>query len=109
MGDEQTYAVVSPSGEPVVERKDFSPRLDSLDGKTIGFLWNKVFRGDETLPMIGELLTERYPDITLVPWEEFPVTSVPALHAARQEATLGALTAALLDKRVDAVVTGNAG
>ena len=103
------YRVVSPSGEPVVGRTPLSPRLDTLNGKTVAMLWNRVFRGDETLPMIGELLQERYPDVTIVPWEDFPVTSVPALHAARQRESLGALTEALLDKRINAAITGNAG
>ena len=56
-------------------------RLDTLDGKTVGLVWNRVFRGDETLPMIGELLQERFPDVKLVPWTQFPVTSVPSLHS----------------------------
>ena len=105
----ELYAVVSPSGETVVEKQGFSPRLDTLDGKTIGLVWNKVFRGDETLPIIGELLQQRYENVTVVPWEDFPVTSVPALHAKRQQETLQSLADALRDKRVDAVVAGNAG
>jgi hypothetical protein len=106
---ESIYRVVSPSGEPAVETKGLSPRLPTLEGKTVGLLWNRVFRGDETLPMIGEMLQKRYPGITVVPWSDFPVTSVPALHAARQSATLQALTDALLERKVDAVVAGNAG
>jgi len=39
------YRVVSPSGEPAVDKVALSPRLDSLEGKRIGFLWNRVFRG----------------------------------------------------------------
>jgi hypothetical protein len=103
------YRVVNPSGEPVVGKRALNPRLDALDGKRVGFLWNRVFRGDETLPLIGELLRERFPTMTVIPWDDFPVTSVPSLHAARQSETLAALTGALLDKRVDAVIAGNAG
>jgi hypothetical protein len=109
MQAETIYRVVSPSGEPAVEKRGLSPRLDTLDGKTVGFLWNRVFRGDETLPMIGEMLRDRYPTMKVIQWDEFPVTSVPALHAARQSDTLQALTDVLLAKKVDAVVTGNAG
>jgi hypothetical protein len=109
MQHETVYRVVSPSGEPAVEKKGLSPRLDTLNGKTIGLLWNRVFRGDETLPMIGELLQERYPTLKIVPWEAFPVTSVPSLHAARQSETLQSLTDSLHTLEVDAVVTGNAG
>jgi hypothetical protein len=109
MQTETVYRVVTPSGEPAVEKIGLSPRLDSLDGKVVGFLWNRVFRGDETLPMIGELLQERYPAMTAIQWDEFPVTSVPSLHAARQSETLQALTDVLLEKKVAAVVAGNAG
>jgi hypothetical protein len=109
MTAETVYRVVTPSGEPAVEKQGFSTRLDTLDGKTVGMLWNRVFRGDETLPMIGELLLQRFPTMKVIPWEEFPVTSVPALHAARQQETLQTLTDVLLERRVDAVVTGNAG
>jgi hypothetical protein len=105
----EIYRVVTPSGEPAVQTKGLSPRLDTLDGKTVGMLWNRVFRGDETLPIIGELLTRRFPAMKVIPWEEFPVTSVPSLHAARQQETLQALTDVLLERRVDAVVAGNAG
>jgi hypothetical protein len=106
---EPVFSVVSPSGAPAVETRGLSPRLDTLNGKTVGMLWNRVFRGDETLPMIGDLLLERFPDMTIVPWDEFPVTSVPSLHAARQQETLQVLTDVLLERRVDAVVAGNAG
>lgn len=109
MGAETVYRVVSPSGEPAVGKQPLNQRLDALDGKRVGFLWNRVFRGDETLPLIGELLRERFPTMTVIPWDEFPVTSVPSLHAARQGETLAALTSALLDKRIDAVIAGNAG
>ncbi len=85
---EQIFDVVSPAGDSVVERRPLSAPLDTLDGRTIGLVWNKVFRGDETLPMIAEMLQERFPTARFVPWDDFPVTSVPALHAERQAETL---------------------
>ena len=105
----QVYAVVSPSGETVIEKKGLSPRLDTLEGKTVGLVWNRVFRGDETLPVIGELLEERFRNLTVIPWDAFPKTGVAELHAKRQQTTLQALTEAMLDKRVDAIIAGNAG
>src|SRR5438132_8962293 len=104
--DGQVYAVVNPSGESEVEKAGLSVRLDTLEGKTVGLVWNKVFRGDETLPIIGELLQTRFHDLTVIPWEEFPTTSVADMHAKRQKETLQAFADALLDKRVDAVVAG---
>jgi hypothetical protein len=37
MQTETVYRVVTPSGEPAVEKIGLSPRLDSLDGKVVGF------------------------------------------------------------------------
>jgi hypothetical protein len=103
------YAVVSPSGDTVVAKAGLSPRLATLEGNTVGLVWNRVFRGDETLPVIGELLQDRFPNLTVVPWDEFPATSPMDLHATKQQARLKELRDALLDKRVDAVIAGNAG
>ena len=107
--ESRLYAVVSPSGETVVEKAGLSTRLDGLEGKTVGLVWNRVFRGDETLPVIGEALQQRFSGLTVIPWDEFPATSVADLHAKRQKETLHAFSEALLDKRVDAVIAGNAG
>ena len=48
--------VVSPVGLEVVRRSGSAPRLKNLDGKTIGEVWNGVFRGEFTFPIIRKLL-----------------------------------------------------
>ena len=35
-----------------VEIKPLAPRLDTIDGKTIAFLWDDLFRGDEIWPIL---------------------------------------------------------
>ena len=37
--ENEVYEVVSPLGEPVVEMITMAPRLDTLEGKTIGVEW----------------------------------------------------------------------
>jgi hypothetical protein len=100
------YRVVSPSGVPVGGRTNISPRLRSLDAATVGFVWNGVFRGDETMPTIAEMLQGRHVDMTIVPYSSFP--SLSALGASDQEARLQALREAIRRHDVDAVVVGNA-
>jgi hypothetical protein len=41
---EDRHAVVWPRGRKLVERRALAPRLPSLGGRTIAFLWNHVFR-----------------------------------------------------------------
>ena len=47
---EGVYKVVSPLGEPVTKMITMAPRLNTLEGKTIGEIWNGGFRGDESFP-----------------------------------------------------------
>jgi hypothetical protein len=100
------YRVVSPSGLPVGGTKRGSPRLRSLDGATIGFVWNGVFRGNETMPAIADSLQGRYSDVTIVPHSCFPTLS--ALGASDQEARLQTIREVLRERGVEAVVVGNA-
>ena len=101
------YEVVSPQGEAVVAITTMAPRLDTLEGKTIGELWNGGFRGDESFPIIEKLLRERYPTVKFIPYTEFPLSTIASLHPEKKEKTLAALRAELKEKACDAVITGN--
>ena len=46
------YAVVWPRGARTMQATDVAPRLSTLAGKTIGQLWDDLFRGDEIFPML---------------------------------------------------------
>jgi len=59
--------VVSPAGGESADRKSIAPRLRDLNGKTVAEIWNGVFKGDETFPVIRQALRERYPGIRYVP------------------------------------------
>jgi hypothetical protein len=105
--EHQVYEVVSPLGDPVVAMITMAPRLDTLEGKTIGELWNGGFRGDESFPIIEKLLQERYPTVKLIPYTEFSVSTIASLHPEEKEKTLEALRTELKEKGCDAVITGN--
>ena len=44
---EQTYGTLWPRGEKTVEIAQLAPRLKTLEGKTMAFLGDYLFRGDE--------------------------------------------------------------
>ena len=54
-----TYAVVWPRSARSVEVKALSPRLATLEGKTVAFLWDYLFRGDEIWPVLSKALGSR--------------------------------------------------
>lgn len=105
--EDAVYEVLSPLGEPAVETVTLAPRLATLEGKTIAELWNGGFRGDESFPVIEKMLRERYPTVKLIPYTEFPLTTIASFHPEKKEQTLAALRAALKEKGCDAVIAGN--
>lgn len=102
----QRLNVVSPEGLEAVERRGPARRLDTLDGKTVGEVWNGVFKGDVTFPMIRAQLQARYPGLRIVPYTEFP--HAPGTdNPARQRALATEIAALAKEKGCDAVISGN--
>lgn len=96
-----SYAVVWPRSARSVETKALAPRLASLEGKTVAFLWDYLFRGDEIWPTLSEALSERFPGMRFIGWEEFGST-----HGDEEHKVLAELPAKLKALKVDAVVSG---
>ena len=46
-----------------------APRPASLDGKTVGLLWNDKRGGDVALRRAGQLLQERYQNVNVIPYQ----------------------------------------
>lgn len=98
--------VVSPIGSEAVKSTGIAPRLSDLNGKTVGEVWNGVFKGDVTFPLIRRLLKQKYPGVKIVPYTEFyhlPGSDVPEhqRELARQ------VVATARQKGCDALITGN--
>ena len=55
----EIYRVVWPRGASTVQASDVAPRLSTLEGKTIGQLWDYLFRGDEIFPILEDELRGR--------------------------------------------------
>jgi hypothetical protein len=104
---DEVYEVVSPLGEPAVKMMTMAPRLDTLEGKTIGEIWNGGFRGDESFPIIEKMLRERYPTIKLISYTDFSLVTIASLHPEKKKKTLEALRPQIQEKGCDAVITGN--
>src|ERR1700687_6180840 len=102
-----TLEVVCPLGEPSVKPIPLAPRLNSLEGKTVGEIWNGGFAGELSFPIIREMLRERFPGVRIVPYTEFPLVTIASLWPERKVKTLEAVRKTLLEKGVDAVITGN--
>ena len=94
-----TLEFFDPSGELEVTHQH-APRLDTLNGKRIGFVSNEQWQSYRMLPMLKAQLEADFPDIEVLPVDTFP----------KGNALIGtAETAALVKKsRVDGIIIANA-
>ncbi|MCW5603815.1 MAG: hypothetical protein KIT18_04630 [Burkholderiales bacterium] len=98
--------VVSPLGQEAVRQAGAAPRLDSLNGKTIGEFWNGVFKGDQTFPVIRRLLLQKFPDLKVIPFTEFP-HAPGSDHPSKQRELARQMAVLAREKGCDAVISGN--
>jgi hypothetical protein len=78
----------------------FAPRLDTLEGKRIGFVSNEQWQAYRMLPMLKSMLEEDFGGVEVLPIDAFP----------QGNALIGTDETARLVKQsgVDAVIVGNA-
>lgn len=101
-------SVISPAGSESVKPSTLAKRPASLDGLTIGEVWNQDFKGDIMFPIYRELLRERFPGVKIVPFNEFPVASLKGTPKFQRE-VLDQITAKARAAGCDALITGNGG
>ena len=102
----ETFAVLSPAGGDVQKEQTVSARVDTLEGKTVGEIWNAVYKGDFTFPLIRTALKKRFPGIKIVPYTEFPYSR--SGDNPHQQLALGKEIATLAKaKGCDVVISGN--
>ncbi|MBI2906175.1 MAG: hypothetical protein HYX92_00820 [Chloroflexi bacterium] len=99
------YKVLSPLGEPTIEKIAGAPRLSDLNGKTVCEVWNGGFMGHVAFPIIRELLRKRYPDVKIVTYDEFPIHYTVGSTQQLIERTNTTLALAR-QKGCDALITG---
>ena len=106
---EPTFRVVKPMGESPVKVITMAPRLDTLDGKIIGFVTNRLFKYEVTFPVIEQLLKKNYPNSKIISFEEFHVISNAELAVELRAKALKLLGDQLLKRGCQAVISGNGG
>jgi len=94
-----TLEFYDPSG--VIEvTQAHAPRIDTLEGKRIGFVSNEQWQAFRMLPMLKAMIEVDFPGAEVLPIDAFPQGN--ALIPTEE-------TAALVKKSgVDAVIVGNA-
>ena len=97
---EPTYKVVWPLGKIGYEIKSPAPRISDLSGKTIGELWNQMFKGDEIFSEIRKILQHRYPGIKFVDHTFFGNT-----HGQNELEVVSTLPEKLWKQGCDAVIS----
>ena len=100
--------VISPLGLPGTRDKGIAPRLDTLEGKTIGEVYNHHFKGDQMFGLYRELLKQRFPGVRIVPYTDLPASYVGG-DTATHRRVAQEVAAAAKDKGCDALITGNGG
>ncbi len=97
---EDYHEVVWPRGRRTAERLALARRLSTLQGKTVAFLWDSVFRGDEIFPVLEGELARRFPGVRFVPWDAFG-----SIFGGAEPRTIAELPDRLRRHGADAVVS----
>lgn len=97
----ETQAAVWPRGAKAAGAKPLARRLDTLEGKTVAFLWDYMFRGDEIFPLIERELSAAYPGVTFIGYDTFGTT-----HGGGERAVIQKLPEDIRTHKIDAIVSG---
>lgn len=97
----ETQAAVWPRGAKAAGAKPLARRLDTLEGKTVAFLWDYMFRGDEIFPLIERELSAAYPGVKFVGYDTFGTT-----HGGGERAVIQKLPEDIRTHKIDAIVSG---
>jgi hypothetical protein len=102
-GNDGYYEAYWPRTPLQIGIKQLAPRLSSLEGKTIAYIWDYILKGDEVFTYLGEGLKARYPGLRFVGWDEFG-----NIHGRNESEVVAALPQLLKQYDVDAVICGMA-
>lgn len=97
---EPQFEVVWPSSPRGVQSNPKAPRLDRLEGKRIGFMWDYLFRGEELFPVLKRELERSGAEV--VGYEAFG-----NLHGPNEAQLVGEIASVIAARGIDAVVSGN--
>ncbi len=98
--EEASYQVLWPRGKRHIESVRYAKRFDDLNNKTIGELWDWVFRADEIFPILEEELSRRFPGVKFVSYQTFGST-----HGGDEGRMIANLGSKLKENGCDAVIS----
>jgi hypothetical protein len=104
----QELSVISPEGLPLGATGQVTRQLDSLEGKTIGEVYNNHFKGELMFHTYRRLFKQKYPGIKIIPYDQFPIVYVGG-DAASQKRVAKEVAALAKERGCDAIITGNGG
>ena len=104
----QKLGVISPEGLPLGAAATASRQLESLDGKTIGEVYNNHFQGELMFQTYRRLFQAKFPGIRIIPFDQFPIVYVGG-DAASQKKVAREIAALAKKRGCDAIITGNGG
>ncbi len=105
---QEMIGVISPEGLPQGTTRNIARHLDTLDGKTIGEVYNNHFKGELMFQIYRRLFKEKYKNVNIIPFTEFPIVYVGG-DAESQKKVAREIAALAKAKGVDALITGNGG
>jgi len=94
------YEIVWPLGGSAATQVSFAPRVVDLAGKTVGELWDELFRGELIFPFLRDHLRRLYPGIRFVGYEAFGST-----HGRGEAELMASLPTLLRERGCDAVIS----
>jgi hypothetical protein len=104
----ERMGVLSPEGLARSGIINASKSLDTLNGKTIGEVYNNHFKGEQMFRAYRRLLKERYPGVKIIPYDQFPIVYVGG-DPISQKQTAKDIARLAKEWEVDAIITGNGG
>ena len=99
-GEKPSYEVVWPLGRSAAEPLTPNAPISDLTGKTVGELWDGLFRGDEMFSLFREKLRQRYPGIKFVDHAVFGST-----HGKDETRVIESLPGELREHDCDLVIS----
>jgi len=100
--------VISPEGLPLAAIKGLSRHIDTLEGKTIGEVYNNHFKGELMFQTYRQLFKDKFPGVKVIPFTEFPTVFVGG-DPESQKKTAREIAALAKERGCDAIITGNGG
>ena len=104
----QKLGVISPEGLPLGATAGASRPLASLDGTTIGEVYNNHFQGELMFQTYRRLFREKYRGVRIIPFDQFPIVYVGG-DAASQKKVAKEIAALAKERGCNAIITGNGG